>query len=348
MFRNRMESGMPPDSAGLGAAASAIGLIGRSPAFRAVLDLLPRVAGCDAPVLLRGATGTGKELFARALHYLSARRGGPFIAVNCAALPDSLVESELFGHVRGAFTDAKGERPGLVALAAGGTFFMDEIDSLTPKAQAVLLRFLQDGEYRPVGGSRTLKADLRIVAATNCDLGMAVAEGRFRQDLLFRLDVLDLYLPSLAERRDDIPVLARHFLKQFAALYAGPIPRLTAEAEMWLLAQPWPGNVRELENRMHRAFVLADHGEVGCNELHGAIAPTPAAPVMPLDELGGLKAARARKTWAFEDRYLRELMVVTHGNVTEAARRAGTERRTMGRMLKRHGLGGSKLPARET
>jgi two-component system, NtrC family, response regulator GlrR len=330
----------------LGAACAALGLVGGSPAFTRALRLARAFAACDAPVLLRGRTGNGKELFARALHYLSRRRGRPFIPVNCGAIPDSLLETELFGHARGAFTDAKRERPGLVALAAGGTFFMDEVDSLTPKAQVALLRFLQDGEYRPVGALRAQKADLRILAATNTDLKVAVAEGRFRQDLLFRLDVLDLYLPSLAERRDDIPLLARHFLARFAALYGGSAPCLTAEGEDWLLGQAWHGNVRELENRMHRAFVLAERGEVGCAELTGAPAGEAGAgavdlygePTLAAGAKEGLKAACARERWAFEDRYLRELMAVTHGNVSDAARRACTERRAMGRLLKRHGI----------
>jgi DNA-binding NtrC family response regulator len=303
-----------------------------------VLSLAERFARYDAPVLIRGQTGTGKELFARLVHYLSRRRGNPFVPINCGALPDSLVESELFGHSKGAFTDAKAERPGLVALAAGGTFFLDEVDGLSLKAQVTLLRFLQDREYRPVGGRRTERADVRIVAATNVDLAPAVAAGTFRQDLLFRLDVLAIDLPSLAQRREDISVLARFFLRRFAAIYGGPSPMLDSVAEAWLLVQPWPGNVRELENRMHRAFVLARNGRIGEDELEFNVAGLPKETPSALPWSEKLKEGRAREIWAYEERYLRELMVATHGNVSEAARRAGTERRAMGRLLKRHDI----------
>jgi DNA-binding NtrC family response regulator len=318
------------------ATCAALGLIGRAPAFRAALDLAARFAPWDAPVLVRGGTGNGKELFARLLHRLSARRGRPFVPVNCGALPDTLIESELFGHARGAFTDAKAERAGLVVLAAGGTLFLDEVDTLSAKAQVTLLRFLQDREYRPVGGRLPARADVRVVAATNADLAHAVSAGRFRQDLLFRLDVLSIALPSLAERREDIVPLARFFLARFAALHGQAVPVLTMDAAAWLEAQAWPGNVRELENRIYRALVLCRGREIGTAELCGELAVAP--PVSGVLYGGGFKAARLREMRAFEARYLRALMSETNGNVSEAARRAGTERRAMGRMLKRHGL----------
>jgi DNA-binding NtrC family response regulator len=328
----------PANSAGrLAAACATLGLVGRSPAFRAALQLMERFAAVDAPVLIRGRTGNGKELFARALHYLGCRRARPFVPVNCGALPDALVESELFGHVRGAFTDARGERLGLVALASGGTLFLDEVDSLSMRAQVALLRFLQDHEYRPVGSGRAERADLRILAATNADLDQAVAAGRFRQDLLFRLDVLGLDLPPLAERREDIVLLAHHFLARFAARYGGRPAQLESDGESWLERQPWPGNVRELENRLHRAHVLATRGRIGVAELDpSGEGVTGAARAAPQPE--GLREARARERRAFEDRYLRGLIAETGGNVSEAARRAGTERRAMGRLLKRYGI----------
>jgi two-component system, NtrC family, response regulator GlrR len=340
MSRSRVDSGRSPDSAGLMAAAAGLGLVGRSPAFRAVLDLLPRLAAYDAPVLLRGETGTGKELVARALHYLSPRQGRPFVPVNCGALPETLLESELFGHVRGAFTDARLDRPGLVAMAEGGTLFLDEVDSLSPKGQVALLRFLQDHEYRQVGGQRLRKADVRVLAATNVDLARRVADGQFRQDLLFRLDVLAVELPPLARRAEDIPLLARHFLARFASQYDRAVPTIEAPALAWLAAQPWPGNVRELENVMHRALLLAENGRVAL--------PPPSLPV-PEPALGtalyggGLRQACAKARWDIEDRYLRELIALTAGNVSEAARRAGIERRAMGRLLKKHGIGRGAL-----
>ena len=325
----------PVSPENLAAACAALGLVGHSPAFRQAVALLSRLAACDAPVLLRGQTGTGKELFARAIHYLGARKSRPFVPVNCGAVPETLIESELFGHVRGAFTDAKLENHGLVALAESGTLFLDEIDSLPAKGQVALLRFLQDHEYRQVGGQRVRTADVRVIAATNADLAGQVAAGRFRQDLLFRLDVLPLELPSLAARREDVPLLARHFLVRFAAHYELPVPALDEPALAWLASRSWPGNIRELENVMHRALLLAEDGRIALPP-DGQPPLEPAAAVPLYSE--GLRAACARSRWEPEERYLHELMALTHGNISEAARRAGTERRAMGRLLKRHGI----------
>jgi len=324
-----------PDPDELASTCAALGLIGRAPAFRTAVDLAARFAPWEAPVLVRGETGNGKELFARLLHQLSPRRGKPFVPVNCGALQDTLIESELFGHARGAFTDAKTEQPGLVALAAGGTLFLDELDALSAKAQVTLLRFLQDREYRPVGARLPSRVDVRVVAATNADLARAVSDGRFRQDLLFRVDVLGIRLPSLAERREDIISLARFFLARFAVLHGRTTPALDPDAEAWLQAQPWPGNVRELENRIYRALVLCSDGRIGAAELSGKLTTT-APPAPGMLYAGGFKAARMREMRTFEARYLRDLMTETKGNISEAARRAGTERRSMGRILKRH------------
>jgi len=318
---------------------SGIGLVGRSVAFREALAMAQRFARCKAPVLIRGQTGNGKELFARAIHYLSERRTGPFIPINCGAIPDTLVESELFGHVRGAFTDARTERAGMVALANGGTLFLDEIDSLSSKAQVALLRFLQDHEYRQVGGGTVEHADVRVLSATNGDLGDGVLRGNFRSDLLFRLDVLSLDLPPLSQRRDDIVLLARHFLARYAGLYGRVAPQLDNDAVSWLVAQSWPGNVRQLDNLMHRAYALDSGGCIRRNDLapdktDQASATTATTAFFE----GGLKIAREHCLHEFEQAYLQRLMTLTHGNVTEASQRAGMERRAMGRLLLRNGI----------
>ena len=314
-----------------------LGLIGRSAAFCDAFAMARCYARCMAPVLIRGQTGNGKELFARAIHYLGSRHAGPFIPVNCGAIPDNLLESELFGHVRGAFTDARSERAGVVALANGGTLFLDEIDSLTCKAQVALLRFLQDYEYRRVGGSALEHADVRVLSATNGDLDDGVQRGTFRSDLLFRLDVLALDLPPLSQRREDIVLLARHFLARFAGLYGGATPQLDADAALWLVAQPWPGNVRQLENLMHRAYAMAHDGCIRRADLAPAAAHCETAPAGALFE-GGLKGARLRWMREFEQAYLQRLLQHTHGNVTAASQSAGMERRALGRLLLRNGI----------
>jgi DNA-binding NtrC family response regulator len=313
-----------------------LGLVGSSPAFVDAFVQARRFANCMAPVMIRGQTGNGKELFARAIHCLGARAAGPFIPINCGAIPDALLESELFGHVRGAFTDARGDRAGLVALAGGGTLFLDEVDSLSAKAQVTLLRFLQDHEYRPVGAGTIAHADVRVLSATNADVDAALANGVFRSDLLFRLDVLALTLPPLAQRREDIVVLARHFLGRFAGVYSGQAPQLDADAAQWLAAQPWPGNVRQLENLMHRAYVLGSGGRIRRADLTPAIDC--AEPMASGLFEGGLKEARRRWLREFEHAYLQRLLAQTHGNVTEAAQRSGMERRAMGRLLVRNGI----------
>lgn len=315
----------------------ALGLVGCSAPFRLAFAMARRFGGCLAPVLIHGQTGNGKELFARAIHYLSARHAGPFIPVNCGAIPDTLLESELFGHVRGAFTDARGERAGMVALAAGGTLFLDEIDSLSCRAQVALLRFLQDHEYRRLGGSALEHADVRVLSATNADLEDAVRRGLLRSDLLFRLDVLRLDLPPLCQRREDIVLLARHFLSRFAGLYGGAAPELDADAQGWLAAQSWPGNVRQLENLMHRAYVLVGGGCIGRRDLAPGDADGDTATDGAFFE-GGLKQARRQWMQEFEKAYLRRLLAATRGNVTEASERAGMERRAMGRLLVRRGI----------
>jgi DNA-binding NtrC family response regulator len=316
-----------------------LNLIGRSPAFLAVLRTIRRAARSTAPIMLEGATGTGKELAARAIHYLGARRGGPFIPVNCGAIPDTLIESELYGHEKGAFTGAASERIGMVALARGGTLFLDEVDTLSSKAQVVLLRFLQDQRYCPLGGRKARTSDARIVAASNADLSARVASGDFRQDLLFRLAVVTLQLPPLRERMGDVELLARHILRLLSAQYDEP-KSIDMAALQLLAGHDWPGNVRELENALHRAFVIAPGPVLGPGDFRLGPAPPrseadswdPGLTDLPLRE------AKARLVASFEKRYLRRVLQETRGNVTLAASRAGKERRALGKLLKKHAI----------
>jgi len=233
------------------------GMIGRSAVMREVSELTRQVAATSATVLLTGETGTGKELIARALHKLSPRSTGPFIRVNCGALSESLLESELFGHVKGAFTSAVENRTGRFEAAHGGTIFLDEINSVSYKLQVKLLRVLQEHEFERVGDTKTIRVDCRIVAATNRDLMDEIDAGRFREDLYYRLNVVPIYLPPLSERPDDIPLLVEHFVKMYAAGNGRPVPTVPAESLAALKTYAWPGNVRELQNYVERAIVLS-------------------------------------------------------------------------------------------
>ncbi|TFV49619.1 sigma-54 interaction domain-containing protein [Bradyrhizobium niftali] len=324
------------------------GICGDSPALVDAVKLARQFALSEAPVLLQGATGVGKEVFARAIHYLSGRHSQPFVPINCGAIPEGLVEAEFFGATKGAFTGASANREGLVELAHTGTLFLDEVDCLPPKGQVSLLRFLQEHEFRRVGGGAVRKVDVRLIAATNANLEQKVAAGDFRQDLLFRLDVCNCIIPELAERRSDIPLLAVHFLEKLAARYARSVPVLAPAAIDWLCSREWPGNLRQLENVMHRAVAALTGDEIDADLLlriwptAAKASPRAGADRDALTE-GPLIKARKRVAFEFEDRYLRQLMAEVGGNVSEAARRAGTERRALGRMLKRHGIGRSGL-----
>jgi two-component system NtrC family response regulator len=247
------------------------GLLGACPAMLALRERITRFAAADAPVLITGESGTGKERVAQALHALSRRRQGPFVAENCAAIPETLLESVLFGHKRGAFTGAVQDHPGHFVAAHGGTLFLDEIGEMRLPMQVKLLRALQEGEVRAVGDSRTRKVDVRVLAATNQDVEAAVAAGRFREDLFYRLNVLRLHLPPLRERGDDVLLLARHFLAA-AAARSGRALSLSPTAERALLAAPWPGNVRQLQNEMARVAALADGAVVEVRDLSPDVA----------------------------------------------------------------------------
>lgn len=306
-------------------------LVGHSRAFTVAVDQMRALARSDAAVILTGETGTGKELFARAIHYLSRRRGHPFLPVHCGSLPDPLFENELFGHVRGAYTGAVSDQPGLLATAEGGTLLLDEIDSLTPAAQVKLLRFLQDREYRALGASRTRTADVRIVAATNADLRQQVLNRTFREDLFHRLNVLRLNIPALRDRADDIPCLAGHFLRRFAREENRSGMSFSRAAMERMQSYAWPGNVRELEGAVHRAAILSPTLVIQAGGLDLPIDGIEEAPHK-------LRDAKRRAVEEFERTYLIQLLAQHNGNVSRAAREAGKERRAFQRLLHKYGI----------
>jgi DNA-binding NtrC family response regulator len=304
-------------------------LLGIAPAFLDAIRLVPIVAKSDACVLTTGETGTGKELVARAIHYLSPRAPGPFVAVNCGSLPDTLLENELFGHERGAFTDAHDTRPGLLAQAETGTVLLDEVDSLTPRAQVTLLRLLQDGTFRALGSRREQRADVRFLAATNTPLEALVQGGTFRSDLYYRLSVVTIRLPALRHRPEDIPILAAHLLGKHTPEGRHPL-RLSPDSEAALRAYAWPGNVRELENVIVRGILLAEGPVIQCNDLAiPAEVPTATAACTYTME-------KRTAVGLFEREYTTRLMTEHKGNITHAARAAGMDRRELGRLLKKH------------
>jgi len=242
-------------------------IVGQHPSIRNILSLLPDIAESNSPVLITGPTGSGKELFARAIHNLSSRKDGPFVPVNCAALPDTLLESELFGYARGAFTGAVRSKPGRFMLAHKGTLFLDEIGSTSPAFQAELLRVLESGEFMPLGDTRTLKADFRIVAAANQDLKKLAFEEGFRKDLFYRLNVAGIALPPLSERKEDIPLLIAHFIQKFNLIKRKSIQGLTQGALVFLMTYPFPGNIRELQNIIEYAFIRCKGNRIGLEHL---------------------------------------------------------------------------------
>jgi DNA-binding NtrC family response regulator len=310
-------------------------LVGDSASFRRAIEKIPLLARSDATALICGETGTGKELVAREIHNQSARRGKPFVPINCGALPDNVFENELFGHTKGAFTDASSTERGLVGEAEGGTIFLDEVDSLSPPAQVKLLRFLQNGEYRPLGISRYTIANVRIIAATNTNLKSEVLERRFREDFYYRLNTLSIHLPPLRERIEDIPVLASYFLNGYANRYNRGSLHLAPVTIQKLMAYAWPGNVRELEGTLQRATLLTTASTLQPQDID--------LPVWFGNENsngGPFRHAKAETVYNFERSYLIGLLVETQGNITIAARRAGKDRRTFQRLLQKYGLQG--------
>lgn len=329
---NQHENTMDSDILGLN-------MVGNSRPFLQVIRQIRKIAGCAAPVLIEGETGTGKELAARAIHYLSDRQDYPFIPVNCGAIPDSLLENELFGHRKGAFTDAKANQRGLIIQAEGGTLFLDEVEAFSQKGQVVLLRFLQDMCYRPLGSDQARRANVRIIAASNTKLKLLVDSGLLRQDFYFRLNIMFIEMPSLRQRLDDIKQLADHFLDQFREEYQQPEKYLAASTLGWMQSYNWPGNIRELENMLHREFLLSEESAI---QFGGNGVKLKERRNNTLDRRRNLyldtsfAEAKTRVISQFEGNYLSWLMHEAEGNVTRAAKIAGKERRALGKLLKKH------------
>jgi two-component system, NtrC family, response regulator AtoC len=310
------------------------GLVGQSEAMRAVYDLVERVADSEATILITGESGTGKELFANAIHRRSRRAHGPFVAVNCTAMPETLLESELFGHARGAFTDAREARSGLFVQARGGTLLLDEVGDMPMTLQPKILRVLQERKVRPLGSSTEVAVDVRVIAATNRDLESAIEEKRFREDLYFRLNVIQIPLPPLRSRAGDVLRLAQHLLETFAARAGKPITRIAPAAAEKLAAYTWPGNVRELQNCIERAVALARFEQIVVEDLpekirdyrasHVLVASDDPSELAPMEEV--------------ERRYVLRVLEAVHGNKAAAARILGFERKTLYRKLERWGI----------
>jgi len=318
------------------------GMVGDSDAMRAVADTIRRAGPTDATVLVTGESGTGKELAARALHSESRRADAPFVALNCSALPGELIESELFGHVRGAFTGADRDRKGVFETADDGTLFLDEVGDLSPSAQAKLLRVIEEGRVTPVGTAASRSVDVRLVAATNRPLDEMASRGEFREDLLYRLQVVTLRLPPLRERRADIPALAVHFIAELAHRHGRPVRSLSASARRALVAYDWPGNVRELRNVLERAVVLSDGDEMDLAALPARVSGRSIAPG-PIDAaLAELPytEARERAVEAFERSFLAAALERHGGNVSATARSLGLHRQSLQKILRRLDISG--------
>jgi two-component system, NtrC family, response regulator AtoC len=329
----RRESRANPGPTGERAAARpgcrAPQIVGASPPMRDVFEMVARVAATRSTVLIQGETGTGKELIARAIHAASPRAGRPFVPVDCSALAEGVLESELFGHVKGAFTGAMLDKRGLFETAHAGTCFLDEVGEISPCVQAKLLRVLQEHEIKPVGGTDSFGVDVRVIAATNRDLSSLIAGGRFREDLFYRLSVVTLQVPPLRDRREDIPLLAAHFLGKYAAASARPVGAIAPEAMARLIAYDWPGNIRELEHAVERAVALTTSSVVRPEDLPPKCAETVLAP----GASGSALSLRGVVT-----RHVRRVLREARWNKKLAAQLLGIHRRTLYRLTKRYGI----------
>lgn len=320
-------------------------LIGNSPSLRRIMTRVAQVAETSATILIAGESGTGKELVARAVHASSDRRDNKLVTLNCGAIPENLIESELFGHVKGAFTGAYKDKKGLASEASGGTLFLDEIGDLDPSVQVKLLRLVQEGEFKAVGDNKTCKVDVRFVAATHQDLKENISSGQFREDLFYRLNVINIYLTPLRERKEDIPLLADHFLKKYSVLHGRErIKRISPGALDLLMSWSWPGNVRELENAVERGVILASDEEIKADDLSMGTDSSEFNPAS-CENVYGLpfKVARDVVLKTFQADYIKRYLEKCDGNISRAAEEIGVKRQYLHRLMKESGLSGKEF-----
>ena len=313
-------------------------IVGTSGALRRALEVVEKVADTDSTVLVTGESGSGKELIARALHFNSRRSDRMLVTVNCGAIPEELLESELFGHVKGAFTNAVSQREGRFSVANGGTLFLDEIGDMSPNLQVKLLRVLQDKRFEPVGSSKTVEVDVRLIAATNQDLEVAIRERRFREDLFYRLNVIPIEVPPLRDRREDIPLLAQHFVERIAAEKDKPVDGIAQDALDRLCDHDWPGNVRELENLIERLVVLCGEGEIRLEDLPPKLREGPSTPFAQAPRVTASGLPFNEVVDRFETDLILQALEQTHWNKNQAARLLGLNRTTLLEKIKKKGL----------
>jgi DNA-binding NtrC family response regulator len=309
-------------------------ILGRSKVIQKLHESIEKISLCDVNVLISGESGTGKELAARAIHYIGRRAGKPFIPVNCSAIPESLFENELFGHVKGAFTDAGLPQVGLVKEAEGGTLFLDEIGAISPFIQVKLLRLLQEREYKPLGDPRLRRADIRIIAATNRDIQTLVKEGKFRDDLFYRLNIVSLDIPPLRERREDIPILVMHFMSEYSKELNKPIKEVSDDTMKALITYSWPGNIREVENKIQQMIVMSSGPVFSLESIQSYLSETNSEE----SKLEYLNEAKKKAIASFEKSYLIQLLQEHRGNVVNAARKAGKSRTGFWNLLRKYNL----------
>ncbi len=312
-------------------------ILGKSKAVQGLHEKIDKISLCDVNVLISGESGTGKDLSARAIHYLSCRAGKPFIPINCSAIPESLFENELFGHVKGAFTDASIQQIGLVKEAEGGTLFLDEVGVISPFIQVKFLRLLQDKEYKPLGDPKPRKADMRIIAATNRDLQSLIKEGEFREDLFYRLNIVSLHIPPLRERKEDIPILVKHFINKYSKEYKKPIQEISEDAMRTFISYSWPGNIREVENKIQQIIVMSTTSVINAKNAQLALSEL-SDPGTKESKFEYLKANKKKVIESFERTYLTQLLIEHRGHVVSAAKRAGKSRTGLWNLLKKYNL----------